>query len=81
MIKKRSGTKFIMKSKCNCKNQRLLVQGFNVLCICPHFEPYRVYLENPLEMEVTDGYLKKGTPFTQVSPLTPLQVPERPLEA
>lgn len=42
MAKKRSGTKFIAKAKCSCRNQHLY--GFNdiLLCSCPHFPPYNV---------------------------------------
>ena len=52
-------------SKCQCDEQQLIVQGSKVLCICPHFEPYRVYLENPLKAlgMVKNGCLPKGTPF------------------
>ncbi len=41
-----------------CEAQLFLVQGSRVLCVCPHFEPYRVFFDDPLD--ILDKYLKNG---------------------
>lgn len=45
---KRSGTKFIYNTRCNCPEQRLIQNGDRVIVVCPNHEPYFLYPDDEI---------------------------------